>query len=97
MKQHTPPKRWPTRAELERIAAQVAADAGLTAADVLGARTSNACTAARSRFVYLALRDTGCSILGLATVWGVDRRSIQKFEERRRAAERQNVRLDEAA
>lgn len=72
------PTRAPSRETVERVAAAVAVSAGLSLADVVGASRKRPHARARRDAIRQIISETGCSIKGLARVWGCDRRSIQR-------------------
>jgi hypothetical protein len=77
-KSSSPHARIPKRELVEQIAMEEAQKAGLDPVTVLGASPREDLYAVRQRAWLRLLDETGCSILGLATVWGCDRKSIQR-------------------
>lgn len=70
--------RRPPRTLVECIAAQEGQRAGLPVATVLGASHAWPAVAARRAAWRRLIHDHGCSINGVATVWGCERRDIQR-------------------
>lgn len=87
MTHHVPAnKRVPTPEIIARVAGEEAERAGLHVADVLGADKRRVCCEARQR-AWLRLVGP-FSINGVASVWGYDRKSLQRVlraHERRMA------------
>ncbi len=59
-----------------RIIESVAGEYGLAVADVHGASHAKPKLKARKEAWRRIIRQTGCSMNGLATVWGCDRKSL---------------------
>ena len=72
------PNNRPPHDVVERIAAEEAAEAGTRLGDVLSMRLYGRAKQARTRAWKRILRETGCSVSGLADVWGCDRQAIEK-------------------
>ena len=71
-------RRWPTREDIERVVGEVSIEYGVTPVVIIGAsHSAKACRARRAAW-HRVLIETGCTILGLARVWGCERRSIQR-------------------
>ena len=72
------PNNRPPHDVVERIATEEAAEAGARLGDVLSMRLDGRAKLARRRAWKRILRETGCSVSGLADVWGCDRQAIEK-------------------
>lgn len=75
---NSPPTRHPSRAHVEWVVADEADRAGEPAEAVMGACMLAELVRVRYRAIIRILSESGCSILGLSKVWGVDRKSIQR-------------------
>lgn len=72
------PPRYPTAAHLRFVVDDEADREGEHPCVVLGACMRQEAVRARYRAFIRIMDESGCSILGLAKVWGADRRSIQR-------------------
>lgn len=72
------PTRHPSRAHVEWVVRDEADRAGEPPEMVFADSMLAAIVRVRYRAIVRILSESGCSILGLAKVWGVDRRSIQR-------------------
>ena len=75
-------RRRPTRMVVEDAIYRAALNDGLTSDDVLHGRRR--CDSAARRDAWMAiLDDSGCSVAGLAHVWGIDRQAIHRVKRAR--------------
>ena len=77
----------PERTDVERIIRSVARSAGVPWPNLIHITHDRETVRLRARAFVRIMRETGCSISGLAQVWGCDRKSIQ------RAVQKAGVRL----
>lgn len=75
----------PSREAVERIAASVARRAGLPTNSLFFKMYEGAVVRARQTAFRRILRETGCSMNGLADVWGCDLKCVQRAVSKRRA------------
>lgn len=75
---NSPPTRHPSRAHVEWVVRDEADRAGEHPGLVFGVCMKPELVAARYRAIVRIIAESGCSILGLSKVWGVDRKSIQR-------------------
>lgn len=90
----------PERADVERIIRSVARRAGVPWPNLMHVQHDREVVALRERAWLRILRETGCSITGLADVWGCDRKSIQRAIQKagsKLAAKNEGVRRKAAA
>lgn len=73
-----PPPRYPTREAVESLAQRIARERDLSTSDIFGRSRRLAAVAARDTTIALIVKETGCSLTGLAEVSGWDRRCIQR-------------------
>lgn len=72
-----PYKRRPDRATVFRIIGEEAARLGAPEVAVINCGQTAAVIAARRSAICRIIRETGCSSVGLAEVWGCDRATIK--------------------
>lgn len=70
--------RHPTREHIAWVVNDEAEREGESPSEVLGSCMRADLVRARYRAILRILDESGCSILGLSRVWGLDRRSIQR-------------------
>lgn len=70
-------RNWPDRAVVERIAAEEATAAQVALSLVVGMSREPKAIRARQRAMVRVLKETGCSIDGLASVWGCYPESVR--------------------
>jgi hypothetical protein len=75
----------PSASTVEACVQKAASAAGLAPVEVIGASRERRASAAR-RAAWATLLRAGYSISGIATVWGCDRRSIQRLKRRSETA-----------
>ncbi len=80
------PKNHPDQARVVQIATEEAAREGVTFAEVMGPGLQRAPVRARKAAWLRILRETGCSMTGLAKVWGCGHYSILRVVQADRAA-----------
>ncbi len=68
----------PERAVVERVIRSVARSAGVPWANLIHVMHDRELVALRERAWLRIMRETGCSVTGLAEVWGCDRKSVQR-------------------